>query len=159
TTDTPTSIAAALAAAINEDHSLPVTATAAVGVVTLKCRTKGINGNDITVQLNYYGKLGGQELPPGMTVTLPATGLLTGGAGVPDFSAAIANLGEHEYEYVALPHTDSNTLFDFEQEWGFEDSGRWGWMRQLYGHLFCAKRGEYSDLIIFGETRNFGPTS
>ena len=52
--------------------------------------------------------------------------------------------------------TDSNSLFDFEQEWGFEDGGRWGWMRQLYGMMFSAKRASYSDLILFGETRN-GP--
>jgi phage tail sheath gpL-like len=32
-------------------------------------------------------------------------------------------------------------------------------MRQLYGHLFCAKRDTYSNLIIWGETRNFGITS
>ena len=64
TTDTPASIATALAAAINDDHSLPVVAAAATGTVTLTCKTKGVNGNDITVQLNYYGKIGGQELPP-----------------------------------------------------------------------------------------------
>ena len=56
-------------------------------------------------------------------------------------------------------NTDSNTLFDWEQEFGFEDTGRWGWMRQLYGHLFCAQRATYSDLIIWGETRNNGVTS
>jgi len=58
-----------------------------------------------------------------------------------------------------LPYTDSNTLFDWEQEFGFEDTGRWGWMRQLYGHIFSAKRGTYSELIIYGETRNNGVTS
>ena len=129
-------------------------ATAAAGVVTLKCKTPGINGNDITVQLNYYGKIGGQETPLGLGITLPATGLLTGGAGVPDYDTLISNLGEHEYEYVALSSTDSNSLFDWEQEYGFEDGGRWGWMRQLYGMMFAAKRADYSDLIMFGETRN-----
>jgi phage tail sheath gpL-like len=157
TTDTPDTIATALAAAINDIPSLPVTAAAATDTVTLTCKTKGVNGNDISLTLNYYGKVGGQALPPGMAVTMPAS--LSGGAGVPDYTNAIANLGEHEYEYVALANTDSNTLFDFEQEWGFDDTGRWGWMRQLYGHLFAAKRDDYSDLIVFGETRNFGPTS
>jgi phage tail sheath gpL-like len=156
-TDTPTTIASALAAAINADKSLPVVATATTGTVALTCQTKGINGNDITLQLNYYGKVGGQETPPGLTMTVPAT--LTTGAGVPDFTNLIANLGENGYEYVAIAYNDSQTLFDFEQEWGFADTGRWGWMRQLYGHLFLAKRDTYSNLITYGATRNFGPTS
>jgi phage tail sheath gpL-like len=159
TTDTPSTLAGALAAAINDLPALPVIATPAAGVVTITSKTPGVNGNDLTVQLNYYGKQGGQELPPGLGITLPATGMLTGGAGVPDFTVLISNLGEHEYEYVALSHTDSNTLFDFEQEWGFTDTGRWGWMRQLYGGLYCAKRALYEDFITWGETRNFGPTS
>jgi len=39
---------------------------------------------------------------------------------------------------------------------GFGDTGRWGWMRQLYGHLFAAKRDTYSNLIIWGATQNSG---
>jgi phage tail sheath gpL-like len=164
TTDLIADIATQLAAAINANPKLPVVATSAAAVVTLTAKTRGDNGDDITVQLNFYGKIGGQELPPGCQLTLPATGRLTGGGGVPDFTVAISNLGEHAYEYVALPHTDSNTLFDWEQEFGFEDIGRWGWMRQLYGMIFCAKRGEYSDLLLWGDpitgaTPNFGPIS
>ncbi len=44
-------------------------------------------------------------------------------------------------------------------EYGFSDSGRWGWMRQLYGHIFSAKRGTYASLIAFGSTRNGAQTS
>jgi phage tail sheath gpL-like len=163
TTDTPTTMATIIAARIEEDPELPVHATATGPDVTVTCKTLGVGGNDITLQLNYYGKVGGEELPPGVILTMPQRlGMGTGavvGAGVPDYDPGIANLGEHEYEYVALANTDSNTLFDWEQEWGFEDTGRWGWMRQLYGHLFAAKRATYSDLIIFGETRNNGVTS
>jgi phage tail sheath gpL-like len=159
TTDTPTTIAALISACINADPTLPVWSSAAVDTVTLTCKTPGINGDEISVQMNYYGKVGGQMTPPGLILALPATGLLTGGAGVPSYDAAISALGENEYEYVCLAHTDSNTLFDFENEWSFGDNGRWGWMRQLYGHLFAAKRATYSDLIIFGATRNFGITS
>ena len=163
TTDTPDSIATIIAARINEDTTLPVVATSTAAEVTVTCKTRGVLGNDITLQLNYYGKIGGEELPPGVTITMPqrlgsGTGAVVG-AGVPDFDDGIAALGEHEYDFVALPYTDSNTLFDFEQEWGFEDTGRWGWMRQLYGTIFSAKRGTYSDLILFGETRNSGVVS
>jgi phage tail sheath gpL-like len=163
TTDTPTTMAAIIAAMIEDDPTLPVHATAAVDTVTITCKTLGVNGNDITLQLNYYGKVGGEELPPGVILIVPprlgqGTGAVVG-AGVPDYDPGISALGEHEYEYVALAHTDSNTLFDWEQEFGFEDTGRWGWMRQLYGHIFCARRATYSDHIIWGETRNNGVTS
>lgn len=163
TTDTPTTIASIIAARIMDDPKLPVIAASTAADVTITAKTRGVLGNDVTLQLNYYGKVGGQETPPGLTLTMPAQlGQGTGGvvgAGVPDYDLAIDAMGEHEYDYICIPHTDSNTLFDFEQEMGFEDHGRWGWMRQLYGTLYAAKRDSYSNLIIYGETRNFGPTS
>lgn len=157
TTDTVDQIATIIEARINDDTTLPVVAAATAGVVTVTAKTRGVNGNEITMQVNYFGKVGGEVTPTGFTYELDA--MLTGGAGVPDFDDAIAALGEHEFEYVCLPYNDSNTLLDWEQEFGFEDTGRWGWMRQLYGHIFSAKRASYSDLIIYGETRNSGVTS
>jgi phage tail sheath gpL-like len=58
-----------------------------------------------------------------------------------------------------MPFTDSTSLLAWETEYGFSDSGRWGWMRQLYGHIFAAKRAAFADMILFGETRNSGVTS
>ncbi|UPK03104.1 phage tail sheath C-terminal domain-containing protein [Bradyrhizobium sp. 170] len=154
TTDTVTTIAAAIVAAINDEVALPVTAANAAGVVTLTSVFKSINANEITVSLNYYGSRGGEQTPPGLGITMPATGFLTGGTGSPDFDAAIINLGEEPYEYVAMPYTDSNSLFDWDQEYGFTDMGRWGWQRQLFGHVFSAKRGTYAELITFGDALN-----
>jgi len=158
-TDTTDQVATAIAAAINSNMSLPVTAAATTNAVTLTAAWKGVGGNEIRVDLNYYGSIGGERLPPGMVITLPATGFLTGGTGVPVFDTAISNLGEHEFEYVAMPFTDSTSLFDWEQEYGFSDTGRWGWQRQHFGHVFSAKRGLYSDLLTFGQTRNSGVMS
>jgi len=153
-TDTEDQIASAISDAINDNFDLPVQAAAAMGSVTLTCLWKGVGGNEITVSLNYYGTVGGETLPPGLTLTLPATGLLTGGTGVPDFTQAISNMGEQEFEYVAMPFTDSTSLFAWDQEYGFTDQGRWGWMREHFGHVFSAKRGAYPDLITFGNTQN-----
>jgi phage tail sheath gpL-like len=47
----------------------------------------------------------------------------------------------------------------WDQEYGFTDGGRWGWQRQLFGHIFSAKRGLYADLITFGGTNNSGVES
>jgi phage tail sheath gpL-like len=166
--DTPTEIATQIALEINAEQWFPVTATSAGAVVTVTCKTPGINGNDIQMRLNYFGRIGGEETPIGLVVIFSGSGesppsqifgWLTGGAGIPDYDDAIAQLGEREFEYVALAHTDSTTLLAWETEYGFSDTGRWGWMRQLYGHLFAARRAEYADHIIWGMTRNSGLTS
>jgi phage tail sheath gpL-like len=78
---------------------------------------------------------------------------------VPEFDTLIANMGEQEFEYVALPYTDSTSLMAWEIEYGFSDTGRWGWMRQHFGHVFSARRGTYSDLVTFGLSRNSGVVS
>jgi len=165
--DTPDEIAQAIADEINDSGDMCVTAVAAAAVVTLTAGWKGINGNDIRVSVNYYGTIGGEQTPIGLVLTLPTSGFLTGGTGVPEWDEGvtpgspgpISNLGEKIFEYVALPYTDSTSLNSWELEYGFEDVGRWGWRRQLYGHIFAAKRGTYSDLITFGNTRNSGITS
>jgi phage tail sheath gpL-like len=157
--DTPDEVCAAMADAINEVGDLPVTAVPQASHVTLTCTWMGVNGNDIRVELNYYGTIGGEQTPIGLSIQMPPTGFLTGGVGVPVFDDAIANLGEKPFEYVALPYTDSTSLNSWELEYGFEDVGRWGWRRQLYGHIFAARRGIYPDLLTFGNTRNSGVTS
>jgi len=157
--DTTAMVATSIAASINNLDDLPVIASAATNVVTLTCKTKGAGGNDIRVDVNYFGSIGGEILPIDMVLTLPATGFLTGGAGVPVFDNAIANLGEQQFEYVAMPFTDSTSLLAWEIEFGFSDTGRWGWRRELFGHVFSARRGLYADLITFGATRNSGVIS
>jgi phage tail sheath gpL-like len=164
TTDTVDEIATAIADQINNayvdgDPALPVSATAALGVVTLTSLFKGVNGNEITVSLNYLGSLGGQITPPGLGITLPTGGVLAGGVGVPTFTNAISNIQKLGFEYVAMGYTDTNSLFVWDQEYGFTDSGRWGWQRQQFGHLFSAKRGLYGALITFGDTLNSGVES
>ena len=152
--DTVDGIAQAIEDAINADDSLPVTASAATGVVTLTSTFKSVNANDIIVTLNHYGSRGGETLPVGLGITLPVDGHLDGSTGVPDFTQAILNMGEEPFEYVAMPYTDATSLFDWDQEYGFTDSGRWGWQRQLFGHVFSAKRDTYPDLVLWGETVN-----
>jgi phage tail sheath gpL-like len=164
TTDLPADIAGAIADAINNYYdegnpALPVTATAASSAVTLTSIFKGVNGNEITVSMNYFGAQGSEFTPPGLDITLPATGLLTGGTGSPDFAVAISNIQKQAFEYVAMPYTDSNSLFVWDQEYGFTDQGRWGWMREQFGHVFSAKRGTYAALLTFGDTMNSGVES
>jgi phage tail sheath gpL-like len=128
---------------------------AAAGEVTIVCKWAGVSGNDIRLTLNYYNRRGGQTTPLGLVLDMPANnGHLTGGVGVPDFSDAIENTCETNFEYVGMPYTDPASLRAWEIEYGFSDDGRWGWMRQLYGHVFSAMRGDVRDLLDFSERRN-----
>jgi phage tail sheath gpL-like len=232
---------------VGAKFTLTWAAAAAANTVKLTARWQGINGNDIKISLNYYNKIGGEQLPPGLGIVLPPgaqsvtnavkvaggtgylvgdliylgattgvivsvtsvlagavtgvevssggtlpggaatptnpvsqtsttgvgsgatfnltwaltrpVGFLAGGTGTPRMDTAIANLGENQYDYVALPYTDSDTLQAWEYEYGFSDNGRWGWRRQLYGVLYSAKRDTYANLIDWGMSRNNGTTT
>jgi phage tail sheath gpL-like len=156
--------------AINADPSMPVTATQSVDtdpIVHLDCKWKGVEGNEIDVRLAYGGLLAAEQVPVGLGITVPAGNKLSGGTGTVDLTTAIANLGDEIYEYVATGYTDSTSLALLEAEYGFSDTGRWGWMRQLYGHLFAARTGAvttgdltgYGDLIAYGPENNSGVLS
>lgn len=158
--DTVDEVGNALAAAINGDPLCYVTASFNSGsdTVTLTAKWKGATGLDIDVRVNYGGALAGETLPAGLAFTI-ASAKLTGGTGVPDFDAAIAAMGERPFEYVAMPFTDSTSLLDWDTEYGFSDNGRWGWMRQLYGHIFSAHRATYTNQILWGVSFNYASTS
>lgn len=149
--DTPTTMATSMAAAVTADLDSYVTAAPAVGVVTFTAREKGTYGNDLRAMDSYYGAVGGEILPAGVSIayTIPVNG-----AGDPTFTTAISNLGENVVEYVCLPFTDATSLTAWETEYGFSDTARWGFIRQLYGHIFTAARDTYANLLTLGGTRN-----
>lgn len=143
-------VATALAAAINEAIDLPVTATVAAGVVTLQAKFKGELGNDIQLQLNRLGRVNSEVTPAGLTIV--TTGM-TGGVGSPDAAAALAALGDEEFEFIAQPWTDADTL-DAWKDTMDDSAGRWSWAKQLYGHVYSAKRGTLGELVAAGRLRN-----
>ena len=79
--------AAAIAAAINADQDLPVSATSALGVVTLTAKSLGTWGNYIVASLNEGFN---QETIAGAAFAVTA---LTSGASIPDISDALDGLG------------------------------------------------------------------
>jgi phage tail sheath gpL-like len=154
-TDTAIQVAGKIVTAITATPDLPVTAAnAGTAIVTLTAKAQGTWGNDITMQDSYYGQTGGETLPIGMTVAYSGSGLMAGGTGVPVFTTAISNLSDTSYEYVCMPFNDSTSLLAWETEYGFGDNGRWGWMRQLYGHIFTAQRDTVGNLSTLGAARN-----
>ncbi|MDB2704914.1 phage tail sheath subtilisin-like domain-containing protein [Pseudomonadota bacterium] len=149
--DTASTIAVTAIAAINAVDDLPVIATAgAAGVVALAAKWKGETTNDITVIENYRGNLGGEKTPAGITLTITA---MSGGATDPDISAAILAMGDDEYDFVIHPYTTTDNLDVLRTEMD-DNTGRWAYSRQIYGHVYSAKRGTLSALQAFGDTRN-----
>lgn len=148
--DTSTAIATALAAAINAVTTLPVTASASTGVVTLTCRWKGATGNDVTVVENYRGSLGGEKTPAGITVT---TVDMASGATDPALTAAITAMGDEEYDFIIHPYSGTSQLDTLQTELN-DSTGRWSYSRQIYGHCYTALRESFANLITAGNARN-----
>ncbi|QII37512.1 phage tail protein [Rouxiella badensis] len=149
-TDSVTTMATALTAAINATIALPVTASSAAGVITLTAKNKGTHGNSIDLRLNYLGSAGGETTPDGLGITLTA---LTGGVGAPDMTTALANLGDRTFDFIVTPYTDTTSL-DALKNLMSDSSGRWSYASQLYGHVFGAVSGTYGQLTTLGEARN-----
>lgn len=144
--DTESDIAGHIAAAITADADLPVTAQAALGVVTITSKHKGLIGNDLPVNVNLLGASNGQELPAGVGIAV-ADG--TAGTGAADVEAAFAALKEEPFEFIALPYSDK-TSFDASKA---AMETRWAYNVQLYGHVYSAQRGATEDLLEIGEAQ------
>lgn len=150
TTDTAAGLATKTVAAINELVDLPVTAAvngSDAKIVDVTARHKGEVGNDIDIRLNYLGEQGGERTPAGVAVALTQP---TGGATNPSVSTAIAALPDEIYDYWTCPYTDSSNLTALKTE--LDD--RWGPLRALEGHLFCAKDASVGSLSTFGNSHN-----
>ncbi|MFK8256864.1 phage tail sheath subtilisin-like domain-containing protein [Erwinia sp. AnSW2-5] len=150
TSDTAAVVATTLATAITANPDLPVTATTEAGVITLTARHKGLPGNDIPLMLNYYGTVGGEDTPDGINVAITA---MTGGTGAPALDMSIAAMGDEPFDFIGSPFSDAASLESLKLEMN-DGSGRWSYARQLYGHVYTAKKGSLSDLVAFGDTQN-----
>lgn len=141
---TATTIAAAVAAAINARTDLPVTATADTGTVTVVCRHDGTLGNSIDLRLNYYS---GEELPAGVGVTITA---MADGAGVVDLDDVWPVLGEEQFDVIAAPYLDAPNLTSIETEL----ADRWEPPRMIEGIAFSATPAAHAAALTLGDSRN-----
>ncbi len=137
-------IATAIAAAVNADLDMPVTAASAAGVVTLTARHKGAEGANIDVRWNYYD---GETMPKGVVMT-QAVG--TAGTGNPDVLTAIAAMSSGAYYSIVMPWSDAANMTAMENEL----QGRWGGMDMRAGHSFSCKPGTCAALSTYGAARN-----
>lgn len=157
TDDTAADVATALAERINALPDLPVKAATvppAEGetetVLQLTAINKGVPGNGIPLTLNYYGNASGETVPEGINIVV--TGM-AGGAGDPDIANAVAAMGDAIFDYIGLPFSDQGSLQLMALEMN-DASGRWSYSRQLYGHVYTAKKGDLAALVAFGDSLN-----
>lgn len=125
--DTAASIATALAAAINGNTDLTVTA-AVNGTdnfkVDVTSRHKGVAANSMNSRLGFYG----ETLPAGVGVTLSA---FTLGTTNPSVAPAITAMGDEQYRIIANPYLDTANIILWENEM----LRRWGPLLQNDGHV------------------------
>lgn len=152
--DTVTTVATAVKDAINAYYNqltgamLPVTATSAVGVVTVTARHAGVLGTevDIFVPTSIPG-----NVFVGAGVWTVAT--TTAGTGVPSLAAALAALGDDPADMIVSPWSDTTSL-DAYQTTLSDASGRWAYNRQVYGHVMTVSTGNTATQTTLGAGRN-----
>lgn len=145
TSDTASTIATALAAAINADADMPCTASASVATVTVTSRHKGSLGNDIDMRVNYYPL--SEKTPAGITLTITA---MSGGTGDPSISTGLAAIGATQYNTIIMAFNDDSNVALMETEL----ATRWGPLYQNDGHCHIAKRGTVGTLNTWANSRN-----
>lgn len=150
TTQTTAQLATALAALINADPTCSVSAAASTATVTFTAVNKGPCGNDIDLRVNYMGAAGGEYSPAGLTWTIVA---MANGATAPNLATGIANLGTQTFDFIVCPYTDTTSL-DALKALLNDQTGRWSYAEQLYGHVFAVKSGTFGTLTTFGAARN-----
>ena len=139
---TAESIVERLAAAINGNPDLPVTARNALNTLELTAKNKGENGNDIDLRLGYRDEL----FPGGITAEIVP---MTGGAGNPDPALIIAAMGDDQYHVIAWACTDTASLDALREEL----TERWGPLRQIDGQAIVVKRGTFGVVTTFAAAR------
>ncbi|MBO1502130.1 phage tail sheath subtilisin-like domain-containing protein [Serratia proteamaculans] len=152
-TDDKVAVATAIAALINSQSKLPVTAAIdgeATDTVNLTAKNKGAHGNSIDIRLNYLEAAGGEETPQGMELEITP---MAAGAGAPELTDALGNLQDRAFDFIVNPYTDTASL-DAMKEFLSDATGRWSYAQQLYGHSFGALAGTYGSLSAAGEARN-----
>lgn len=143
-------VATAIAAAINADTALPVTASPSGSNVTVTAKNDGTLGNAIDIRLNYAGTAGGEATPAGLTITITP---MASGATDPDLTGLDTILGDEEFDFVCAPWTTSTAL-NAMRDLMSDSAGRWSFTRQTYGHVWASARDTAANLITLGQGRN-----
>lgn len=134
---TVAAMATAAAAAINALPDLPVTASAAAGVVTVTAKHKGEVGNGIS--LGVARRLG-DTLPAGTTVT---AGTMSGGATNPDVQTVLDAVANEWFTDFVFAWDDATTLGKIAADF----AARFQAMGKKDAHGYFGHKGTYAELV------------
>ena len=131
---------------------LPVTAAAGTtaGQVVFTAKNLGAMGNDFDIRLAYLGAAGGEQVPAGITAAIAP---MSGGATNPSLALPLAALSNLPFEVVIAPYTDAASLAALQNLMN-DQSGRWSYTQQLYGHCYTAFRGTLGQATTLGLSLN-----
>ncbi|MBD8554918.1 phage tail protein [Rhizobium sp. CFBP 8762] len=142
-TDSVAAMAVKLAASINAEPSLVVTAIAKDAVVTVTARNGGEVGNDIDLRVDVSA----QPIPNGLTI---AVAPMAGGAGNPTLQGALDLVTNSWFTMIQHPWSDVTNMAAFARFL----TDRYTATAKLDVHGFVAKRGTYGQLTTFGALTN-----
>jgi len=148
--DTAATIAANVVTALDAVPTLPVSAAAAAGVVTLTALNKGTLGNFIDTELNYFGLANNEQTPAGITVAVTP---IAGGATDPSLTGVAAILGDTPYDFICSPYTGAAATTALTAMMN-NTAGRWSPERLIYGHVWSAAVGTEAALETLGASLN-----
>lgn len=145
--DDGSDIATAVAAAINADAHLPVTAEVdgeTAEQVNITAKNKGAEANNIDIRVNYYSD---ETLPPGVTAAVTA---LSAGAGNPDIGDVFAVIGDTWYTDLAVAYTDASNLTALKAQL----ETNFGPMLKNPAHAYVGFDKSHANLITEGGNHN-----
>jgi phage tail sheath gpL-like len=144
TASTPTTVAAALVAAVTADPDMPVTAANTAGVITLTARHRGEVGNEIDVRMNLRTD---DATPAGLAFAIAAG---TAGATNPDLATAISVVASEWFTDIVVPWTDTTNVGLLVTEL----ARRYNAMTRLDAHGWIGLRGTFSAVSTRGQGLN-----
>lgn len=145
--DTATEVGAAVAAAVNANLDLPVTAANVTGTVTFTVRWKGEAGNQIQLEINRADT---ESTPAGLAATVTDIGDVVAGATDPVLTTALGNLGDTWYTEIASPYNADTPLDALEAAGAARVDP--GVKRPFAG--FTGYTGTYADYLTALDSRN-----
>lgn len=146
--DTKPLLATRIMQAVTDAFGLPVSAVSdGIDKVTFTALNKGTLGNKIDVRLGYQG----EAMPNGLQLTIVG---MNGGATDPLTGAAVDAMGDEPFEFIAWPYVAGGGLGAIGAELDDSANGRWGPLRQLYGHAVSFMSGTVGELDAEGGLHN-----
>lgn len=151
--ETKAQTAAAIKAACDLVTDLAgVASTDGIDTVSITALHKGAVAGRIDVRTCALGSAAGEQLPATLALTISQQ--QTPGVADPSVTVAIDAMADEPFEFIAWPYSETTTLGLIATEMADSADGRWGPLRQLYGHVVSFKGGTLATLGSYGAGLN-----